>query len=141
MKQTITILSALIAIVLLATGFIVASNLELTRKLENCENQLLLARSDLADAQSQIKRHTQERTELSRQLEQSEAATRQIGRALESLAAEYRILSKAHAAPEKERQQPAASEASTTVPSATKPSRPVLPNTRHRKQTFFICWQ
>lgn len=141
MKQTITILSALIAVVLLATGFIVASNLELTRKLENCENQLLLARSDLADAQSQIKRHTQERTELSRKLEQSEAVCRQIGRALESLASDYRVLSKTYTAPEKEPQKSAASEASLPVPTATKLSRPVLPNTRHRKQTFFICWQ
>lgn len=141
MKQTITILSALIAVVLLATGFIVASNLELTRKLENCENQLLLARSDLADAQSQIKRHTQERTELSRKLEQSESVCRQIGRALESLASDYRVLSKTYTAPEKDPQQAAVSEASLPVPTATKLSRPVLPNTRHRKQTFFICWQ
>ena len=141
MKQTITILSALIAVVLLATGFIVASNLELTRKLENCENQLLLARSDLADAQSQIKRHTQERAEWSRQLEQSESTSRQIGQTLESLAAEYQILSKAYAMLEKESQQPDAVDASTSVPAATEPPHPVLPNTRHRKQTFFICWQ
>lgn len=60
MKQTISILTALIAVLLLATGFIVASNLELSRNLRSSENQLLQTQSDLADAKAEAERLTQE---------------------------------------------------------------------------------
>ncbi len=123
MKQTITILSALVAALLVASGFIVAANIDLCTTIAQRENELLDTRSELADCEAQLERRTQEnkasaetlrktmeeRDALSQQLndailasqEANDAVTQQVRqnekqlRELEALAAEYEDLSQA----------------------------------------------
>lgn len=126
MKQTVTILSALVAALLLASGFIVASNMEMSQLIETNENELLKVQSQLNDTQKQLERRTNEketsdqalkqtmaeRDALSQQLndavlasqEANDAVAQQVRRneqytrEMESLAAEYEDLSEACAA-------------------------------------------
>lgn len=56
MKQTITILSALVAVLLVASGFIVASNVSLNSTVTQCEKELLNVRSKLADSEKELER-------------------------------------------------------------------------------------
>ena len=123
MKQTIAILAALMAVFLLATGFIVASNMDTGRTLELREKELLSAEKQLNKLAAELERSAKEqeasaealrktmaeRDALSQQLndavlssqEANEAVEQQIRqnqkqlREMESLAAEYEDLSKA----------------------------------------------
>ena len=117
MKQTISILSALVAALLIASGFIVAANIDLCANVAQLDRELLDVRSELADCEKELDRRTQEnkasaeslrktmeeRDALSMQLndavlasqEANDAVAQQIRqnekqlRELEALAAEY----------------------------------------------------
>jgi len=130
MKQTITILSALVAALLVASGFIVAANIDLCTTIAQRESELLEVRSALADCEKELERRTQEnkasaetlrktmeeRDALTEQLndavlasqEANDAVTQQVRqnekqlRELEALAAEYEDLSEACSALEEQ---------------------------------------
>ncbi len=123
MKQTITILSALVAALLVVSGFIVAANIDLCTSISQHENELLKVRSELADCEKELERRTQENKAsaetLRKTMEERDALTEQLNdavlasqeandavaqqvrqnekqlRELEALAAEYEDLSEA----------------------------------------------
>jgi len=120
-KQTIVILTALAAVLLLATSFIVAANMDLSRKLETQEREILSMTSKLekqgkelersaeekASSAETLRKTMEERDALSKQLNDAVLASQEANEAVEqqilqnekqlremaSLAAEYEDLS------------------------------------------------
>lgn len=123
MKQTVAILAALSAALLLASGFIVVSSVETSQLLTLCQSELKKTQTQLADAEKLLKRRTSEketadealrqtmaqRDALNQQLSDAVLASQeahdaaahqqrqneQYAREMESLAAEYEDLSDA----------------------------------------------
>lgn len=83
MKQTVSILTGLIVVVLLATGLIVADNIDLSRRLEQQADDLLAWNARLDDSQKLLKKTTAERDALSRQLNEAVLASQTAHEAAE----------------------------------------------------------
>ncbi len=75
MKQTVSILTGLVVVVLLATGLIVADSIDLSRRLEQQANDLLAWQAKLDESQKLLKKTAAERDALSAQLNEAVLAS------------------------------------------------------------------